>query len=293
MTAASAFRPGASPRGRFMGGAAMPKPHVSNQPVWRNSYDVNDKRADPARKILDGTVKAGRLFVEKWLETAFEWANHTRKDGEVHQLTGNAIKLMRDVMTAFLKFEDGRCEVTLESIMRATRFSRPTVVRLLARLRALGWIDWIRRTEKTGNKPGEGPQIKQAANAYFFEVSRLPIEAQRRLRQKLKQHEVKTHPDRVGSGPVPGLMQRKVSALARGLTGLFKPRGPGPAEMADMDQRLEAAQPHERAAILYPNDPDAQAEYNALIAASLSRSASCGIGPDPRLQIKRERNGDA
>src|SRR4051812_2726897 len=41
----------------------------------------------------------------------------------------------------------------------------------MARLKLHGFLDWIRRTEPTGNK-GEGPQVRQITNAYVFGLPR-------------------------------------------------------------------------------------------------------------------------
>lgn len=65
------------------------------------------------------------------------------------------------------------------------RLAKNTVVRALVRLKQHGFLDWIRRTEKTGADGERGPQVRRISNAYYFDASRLPKEAARRLRQLL------------------------------------------------------------------------------------------------------------
>ncbi|MFD2428215.1 hypothetical protein ACFSUK_08290 [Sphingobium scionense] len=60
------------------------------------------------------------------------------------------------------------------------------MVDAMRRLKDHGFLNWVRRTEKTGNEPGEGPRVKQATNAYFFDLHRLHKRAQMRLAQLLR-----------------------------------------------------------------------------------------------------------
>jgi hypothetical protein len=61
---------------------------------------------------------------------------------------------------------------------------------------------------------------KAAPNAYFFEISRLPLKAQNWMRQILERRGVKleAHPDRQGSGPVPNRAQRLAGRIAKSLS---------------------------------------------------------------------------
>lgn len=258
----------------------------TGQPVWRCSYDVADPRAKVERPIGDGSPAVVLKFIDSWVRVAEEWADHTRKPGQPHELTGNALKLLRAMMRKCLDFRTGRCEATLERLMQICRFSRPTVVRLLARLRELGFLDWVRRTERTGNKPGEGPLVWQTANAYFFEVGKLPEMARKRLEQLLGAFAPKPCPERVGSGQPPSRGQRMVGALVRGMSGLFAGRGRAEEqrERESLASRIATAQPHEIAAILHPGDAAAQAEYNEMLGLASPQSASCENRPQSPLQ---------
>ena len=188
---------------------------------WRCSYDVEDPRAKVFRPIGDGTVPGALDFVEAFIRSIAEYADFAKAHGRAHAITANMIKLVDRVLRRCTDFETGRCEPSLERIMAVTGFSRPTVVSLLSKARAFGLVDWVRRTEATGNTCG--PKRRQVTNAYFFEVSRLPIEALRRLRQLLakKRIEAKEWPDRQGSGPVPNRAQRLASRIVRATAGMI------------------------------------------------------------------------
>jgi len=165
---------------------------------------------------------------------------------------------------------------------RQLTFARPTVVSLLSKARAYGLVDWVRRTESTDNR--YGPQRRQISNAYFFEVTRLPIEALRRLRQLLakKKAEALEWPDRQGSGPVPNRNQRLASRIVRATAGMIG----SAASALDRSWREKADQmrdrsPTEQAAILYPDDPASQREHLEMLGLSAS-SDSAPVHPSPR-----------
>jgi len=254
-----------------------PSKRRTEQPVWRGSLDVDDPRAKVERPLGDGTPEGAKEFIRAWIIALRDYAEHTRQPGKAHELTANLVKLIEAIMWRCLDRITGACEITLERIMEVTKFSRPTVVRLLAKARASGFIDWVRRTEKTENAPGEGPRVKQTANAYFFEVTRLPVEAYRKIRQRLAKCPPKEYPERRGSGPVPNRMARAAGKLVRGLTGAWRGRnGAIMAERRDKADLLSNSTPEEQAALLYPDDLDSQREHLAM----LGQSASCETSPE-------------
>ena len=154
------------------------------QPVRRGSYDIEDRRAQVFRPIGDGTIAGGLRWRDKYLQLADEYDWAMKQRGERHQIGANAIRVLKALLfLPGLEFAKGHVEPALDTIMKHTRFARGTVVSALQRLKQHGFIDWVRRTIKTGNEPGFGPQVKQTSNAYFFPVERLPDRARERLRQ--------------------------------------------------------------------------------------------------------------
>jgi hypothetical protein len=77
-----------------------------------------------------------------------------------------------EVLRALLRlpnFRTGRLDPAIDHLMKVTGFARATIVRALARLKFHGFLDWVRRSRKTGNDREMGPQRAQTSNAYFFE----------------------------------------------------------------------------------------------------------------------------
>ena len=68
---------------------------------------------------------------------------------------------------ACVRYSDGCLCPSIEWIMKTCRRSRGAVVAALARLKAAGFLKWVRRFEYTGGPAGvRGPQVRQATNAY-------------------------------------------------------------------------------------------------------------------------------
>ena len=256
----------------FAGGKAT---KTTDQPVWRGSFDVDDPRAKVARPFGDGTTDGAKTHIRTLVRVAKEWAEHSKAPGKPHRLSRNAIKLLEVMLWKCSDWTTGKCEVTLEMIMEATQFARPTVVRLLALLRSLGFLDWARRTIRIENAGASGPQVRQTANAYFFEVSRLPVEAYRRFKQLMRGAKFSEHPERQGSGPVPSRAMRMLNKLGKGLARRWNG-----ASVSTQRQRralsdaLAAAPASQHAAILYPDDPESQRLHNQMLGLSASSEVS-------------------
>ncbi|WP_278984650.1 helix-turn-helix domain-containing protein [Sphingobium yanoikuyae] len=180
--------------------------------IWRNSYDVDDIRAKVGRPFGDGSAKQGFAVIDAIVETMKEYAKASKPAGKVHDLPCNMIETFYRIMR-FTTFKTGDCQASYKMIVDATGFCRDTINRHINALRKAGWLDWVRRTERTDNG-----NDRTTASQYFFEISRIPLAAQRRLRQLLaaKGITLHAHPERKGSGPVPNLAQRIAERIARG-----------------------------------------------------------------------------
>lgn len=244
----------------------------THQPVRRDSFDVNDKRAQVFRPI-DG----GIAFVDAYLKVLEEWADMVKQKGEAHRLTANCHRVLAAILKRCTDFKTGICEPSLDTIMKHTRFARATVVSALKRLWSAGFIDWIRRTIPTDNAGGEGPQIRQASNAYFFDMSRLPERCMKRLKEIMRRKGKAFEPDQARRRP------------------LFK--GIAERRAASMHQRLEskhaairdARSPMEQAAVIYPGNPVAQAEHAQMLIDHEAWSASSKASLNPPSIIKYQK----
>lgn len=65
-------------------------------------------------------------------------------------------------------------DISYAGISAITGFARSAVVAAIARLRAMGWLDWIRQYVETGAGGARGPQVAQTFNAYLLQV---PLQA--------------------------------------------------------------------------------------------------------------------
>ena len=171
----------------------------TEQPVRRNSYDIDDRRAQVFRPIGDGTKAGAGRWRNRYLQVAEEYDRQMKKKGERHPIGANALRVLKTLLwLPGLDFKTGRLEPAIATIQEMTGFARKTIVDALKRLKEHGFLNWVRRTEKTGNGLGEGPRVKQATNAYFFDLHRLHKRALMRLRQLLRKcgpHPDTPHPD--------------------------------------------------------------------------------------------------
>jgi hypothetical protein len=152
--------------------------------VRRGSYDVDDPRAKVWRPIGDGTVAGGLGWVEDLVQIAKEFDAQSRRESSRGHLTPYGITVLEALCRGNqLDFKTGKLDPAIAWIEKVTGFARKTVVDALARLKRHGFLDWVRRSRKTGNDRQAGPQREQETNAYFFDVGRLPRAALQRFRQ--------------------------------------------------------------------------------------------------------------
>lgn len=81
------------------------------------------------------------------------------------------ITVLRALLT-FLDFKTGRLFPAIASIAAKAGCHENTVKTALVRLKANGFIQWVRRTVKTGNDGEFAPQREQTSNAYGFDHRR-------------------------------------------------------------------------------------------------------------------------
>ena len=156
------------------------------QPVRRSSYDVNDKRAQVFRPIAGGSVGKALRWCDKLVQTAQEYDDtHKAHGSRLGPLGDSGVRILDTIVRRCLDFGTGRCEPSIETIMRYTRYARATVVDALRRLKQHGFLNWVRRTRPTGNARGEGPLVAQMSNAYFFDLASLAGKAKQRFQQLL------------------------------------------------------------------------------------------------------------
>lgn len=175
----------------------------ADRKVRRGSVDVDDRRARVSRPIGDGSKTGALSWIDCLLKTVTEWDNHERRKGGGRPLGLYGVRVLEVLLGRHGKvavdFKSGDIFPEIETIARAAGASKTTVVRALARLKALKILNWIRRTEKTGNDGLFGPQRRQISNAYWFTPEAMPARVLRRLRDLLARRRLRA----AGARPAP------------------------------------------------------------------------------------------
>lgn len=236
------------------------------QPVRRDSFDVEDRRAQVARPN-----PWGMAFVDGLMRVLAEWDDYTKEVGKRHRFGLAGQKVLRAILSCW-DFKKGICEPCIDTIMSKTKLARATVVRAIRNLEADGFMDHIRRTERTGNAPGEGPQVKQVSNAYWFDPSRLHKKCYDRLQQLLRRKGKSLTDAKVTYPRFDGILARRKAAIVSAT-----------AYKAACFRR--ATSPEEQARIIYPGDERAQAEHVAMLKGA---SSVTGLNPLLSRSIHKE-----
>lgn len=151
-----------------------PKKNRTFQPVRRNSYHRGDRENRvwrPFDKKRKGAImRAAEAFDRKHKQPG-------KRNGPLGHI---GIEVMRR-MLQIVDHRSGRLEPSIDYLMRSTGRCRDAIVQALKRLKAHGFIDWIRRTEPTGIEDGSGPRVKQIPNAYWIKMPKVVADAVERM----------------------------------------------------------------------------------------------------------------
>ncbi len=186
----------------------------------RNSYDVDDLRAQPWKKVGDGSYAQGVIHAEALVQTVKEQRRQDWKELPNRKL--REVRELRDTLAAelaalidqgqapigrpaTLRHEIERLDATiaragerltridvtvLEALLSKIEFatgalfpsydtiaawavcSRNAAIDAVKRLKARGFVDWVRRSIRTNNEGEFAPQREQTSNAYYFDHRR-------------------------------------------------------------------------------------------------------------------------
>lgn len=236
------------------------------QPVRRDSFDVEDRRAQVARPN-----KLGMIFVDAMMEVFDKFAGEIKQKGKGHELNGS-VRLVYRALLRCWDFKTGICEPCYDTLQRMTKLARATCVRAVKLLDRYGFLSYIRRTEKTGIAPGEGPQVKQVSNAYWFDPSRLAAEAYARLQRLLKKRGHKVEENGTLYARFQGIAMRRKEAIRNETAYKLACVRNAPTDEA-------------RARAMFPGDLASQAEYLAMLKGA---SSGTSLNPTPNRSIQKE-----
>ena len=156
--------------------------------VRRESFDIGDRRARVFRPIGDGTKAGAMSWIDCILKVARDYDDLERAKGGARPLGHSAIAVLEVMLGRRgrkripVDFRTGRLDPMIDTIAEAVNLARITVVRALARLKAKGFLSWVRRTVKTDRDGEFAPQRRQTSNAYFFDLASMPRHVRQRLR---------------------------------------------------------------------------------------------------------------
>ena len=261
----------------------MSAARISNA-AWRRSYDIEDPRAQVSTIYWEKTDRNENAFkfFDVIRKAMWNYSDHVRSPGKPMPICANAMRVF-EALISHMDFKSGRCDPSLDTITATCKLSRRTVVRQLDALREQRLINWVRRTVKTGNAPGEGPQRKQTSNAYFIDITKLPIEIVRTLRQKLGSKLREVCRTLQGSGPVPSRIGNKAAQLVSNLTGALATKlGRDSSER----RALANASAEERLLHMYRDDPEGLRQHKEMLGLTSVSSASANLALYPSIRTK-------
>ena len=148
----------------------QPVPTHDRQPVRRHSR---------LSGRCEGTFwrRTDRREVRRILLAAKKYELATRAPGRRNGALGHVAIEVLELLGNVVDFRTGRLEPAIAYMMQRLKRCRAAVVSALARLRAHGFADWLRRCEPI-EREGPGPRMRQVSNAYRL---LLPPRAQRLL----------------------------------------------------------------------------------------------------------------
>lgn len=165
----------ASSIGALIGRRKSPAdPNNPTDPVRAHSWDVDDPKANPGRRIGDGSPEFGWAFSEALRHAGRRlYDEHYDNDyAGPHPMQHRYLAVL-SAMLAFLDFRTGELTVPYAVIAEKARTSENTAKRAVACFEFWGLVQHVRRSMKVeGAKGMARPQRKQAPNAYFFDCRR-------------------------------------------------------------------------------------------------------------------------
>jgi DNA-binding MarR family transcriptional regulator len=160
--------------GRSLGEVAAAFVRRKGERVHRYSYDIDDERAKPWRRVGDGSRQQWSVFKNALLRTLREHIGQQRCEAKRGGCEEATRLLPRDILILeatldFFNAGTGEFFPSQDTIAERTGWSRPAVNDSLQRLSDHGYLDWVRRSAKTDLRGDAGPQREQASNAYYFD----------------------------------------------------------------------------------------------------------------------------
>lgn len=237
MTAASMGRQARQLVRGFAAGLSGKGERGRDRKVRRASYDVEDRRAQVFRPIGDGTTAGALAWIDCLLKAVTEWDDVERRKNGGRPLGLAGIRVLETLLgrrgVIAIDFRTGRLEPAIDTIARVAGVARTTVVRALARLRAMKILDWVRRSQAKPDAGDWGPQREQVSNAYYFTPEALPLRVLQRLRDLVARRRLRSKPTAAPPAPPPppppsAELASALADLGAGISNASPPSGQYP-----------------------------------------------------------------
>lgn len=160
--------------GAILGRKSRTNPDNPTDPVRAHSWDVDDPKANPGRRIGDGSTEFGWAFEQALKQTAK--ALHQEqydRDYDGPHFVQRAYLPVIEAVLAFLDYKTGALNAPYQAIADKARVALNTAKRAIECFEFWGLINHVRRSVKVEDAEGQArPQRKQAPNAYYFDCRR-------------------------------------------------------------------------------------------------------------------------
>jgi len=148
----------------------------SGEKVWRNSYTEGTIEDRIWKPIHDGRPRGGRRWTGALLKAARALEYRTRRErrerepGARNGVLGEVGLEVLGWLYETVDYATGRLEPAIATIAEGVGRSYSAVHEALCRLRAEGFLHWMRRSRPIEDPEPGGPQVEQVPNAYALLV---------------------------------------------------------------------------------------------------------------------------
>lgn len=148
----------------------------TGEPVWRNSYyegQVEKRLWRPWGDVRKGKRTAGAIIqAARTFERESRWKRKGEAERTRRGLLGEVAVEVLEALWELVDFATGRLEPAIATLAERVGRSYSAVHAALKRLRAHGFLHWVRRSRPVKDPVPGGQQVEQIPNAYALLVPR-------------------------------------------------------------------------------------------------------------------------
>lgn len=155
----------------------------------RNSYDIDDERAQVFKPVRDGWDWIGAIL------QAFDELLHdqrTKRYREADRLQDGDRRILLSLLK-LIDFKTGRLDPSYQELADRAGCHRATAIEACKRFAKWLGLRWVRRTVASDTVGMAGPQREQISNAFWFDICSAPRRVWHTFRAALKRKVIKRH----------------------------------------------------------------------------------------------------